>query len=194
MQSFVPTPASKNHSSNPLAPRVDHYFEMPHTYSLERTQLIRRPLDDVFAFFSDAANLEAITPDFLNFKILTPRPIAMRPGTLIDYQIRLFGIRLTWRTQIETWEPPFRFSDVQLKGPYKLWHHTHEFLAVPPGTLMTDRVRYQMPLGPIGRLAHALWTERTLGRIFDHRFAMINELLSPGVTPNSQQPEPLGVR
>lgn len=152
---------------------------MPKTYTLERTQLIRRPLNEVFAFFSDAGNLEAITPDFLGFTILTPRPIALRAGALIDYQIRLFGIRLSWRTRIETWEPPHRFSDVQLKGPYKLWHHTHEFLAVPEGTLMTDRVEYQMPRGPLGRLTHALWTQRTLGKIFDHRFARIDELLAP---------------
>jgi ligand-binding SRPBCC domain-containing protein len=150
---------------------------MVHTYTLERTQLIGRPLDEVFAFFSDAGNLEAITPAFLNFHILTPRPTAMRPGTLIDYQIRLLGIPLKWRTQIETWEPPHGFSDVQLRGPYKLWHHTHEFVAVPEGTLMTDLVQYQMPLGPLGRLVHALWTERTLARIFDYRFEKIEELL-----------------
>ncbi|MEX2026752.1 MAG: SRPBCC family protein [Pirellulaceae bacterium] len=150
---------------------------MPHTYTIERTQLIRRPLEDVFAFFSDAGNLEAITPAFLNFHILTPRPIAMRPGTLIDYQIRLLGIPLKWRTQIETWEPPHGFSDVQLTGPYKLWHHTHKFIAVPEGTLMTDRVRYQMPAGPLGRIVHALWTKRTLNKIFDYRFARIDELL-----------------
>ena len=150
---------------------------MPHTYNLERTQLIGRPLEEVFAFFSDAGNLEAITPAFLNFRILTPRPIALQAGTLIDYRIRLFGIPLKWRTQIETWEPPHRFTDVQLTGPYKLWHHTHEFLAVPEGTLMTDRVRYQMPLGPVGRLVHALWTQRTLARIFDYRFEKIEELL-----------------
>ncbi len=150
---------------------------MSHTYTLERTQLIRRPLADVFAFFSDAGNLEAITPAFLNFHILTPRPIAMRPGTLIDYQIRLLGIPLQWRTQIATWEPPLRFSDVQLRGPYKLWHHAHEFIAVPDGTLMTDRVQYQMPAGPLPRLVHAVWTRRTLERIFDFRFEKIEELL-----------------
>ena len=156
---------------------------MAHTHSLERTQLIRRPLDEVFHFFSDAGNLEAITPGFLNFRILTPRPIVMQPGTLIDYQIRLLGIPLNWRTQIETWEPPLHFSDVQLKGPYKLWHHTHEFVAIPEGTLMTDRVRYQMPAGPLGRVVHALWTKRTLEAIFDYRFQKIEELLG--------KPEPI---
>ena len=155
---------------------------MPHTYDLERTQLIRRPLDDVFAFFSDAGNLEAITPAFLSFRILTPRPIAMQPGTLIDYQIRLLGIPLNWRTQIETWEPPLHFSDVQLQGPYQLWQHTHEFLAVPEGTLMTDRVRYQMPLGPLGRVVHAVWTKQMLEAIFDYRFQKIEELLGEKIS------------
>ena len=150
---------------------------MSPTYTLERTQLIRRPLDAVFAFFSDAGNLEAITPEFLTFKILTPRPVTMQAGTLIDYQIRLLGIPLRWRTRIEAWEPPHRFTDVQLTGPYRRWHHTHEFLAVPQGTLMTDRVRYQMPAGPLGRVVHLLWTRRTLERIFDYRFARIDELL-----------------
>ena len=150
---------------------------MSHTYILERTQLIRRPLEEVYEFFGDAGNLEAITPEFLNFQILTPRPIPMQPGTLIDYRIRLLGIPLKWRTQIETWEPPRRFTDVQLTGPYKLWHHTHEFLPVPEGTLMTDRVRYQMPAGPLGRIVHALWTRQTLDRIFDYRFEKIEELL-----------------
>lgn len=150
---------------------------MSHTYELERTQLIRRPLEEVFAFFSDAGNLEAITPAFLHFRILTPRPIRMHAGTLIDYQIRLLGIPLQWRTEIETWEPPFRFSDTQIRGPYKLWRHTHEFLEVPQGTLMTDRVRYQMPLGWLGRLVHAAWTRRTLEQIFDFRFREIEHRL-----------------
>ena len=150
---------------------------MPRTYTLERTQLIPRRIDDVFAFFSDAANLETITPPFLHFKIHTPLPIAMQPGTLIDYRIRLLGIPLSWRTKIEEWKPPLRFVDTQVRGPYRLWHHTHEFLKTEGGTLMIDRVQYQMPLGPFGALAHVLWTRRTLARIFDYRFQKISELL-----------------
>lgn len=150
---------------------------MPRTYTLERTQLIPRPLLEVFPFFSDAKNLEAITPAFLHFKILTPGAIPMQAGTLIDYRIRLLGLPLFWRTKIETFEPPHRFSDVQVRGPYRLWHHTHEFVETPEGTLMTDLVRYQMPMGPLGSLVHALWTHRTLQRIFDHRFARVAELL-----------------
>ena len=151
---------------------------MPRTYTLERTQLIPRKIDDVFAFFSDAANLETITPPFLHFKILTPLPIAMQPGALIDYRIRLLGIPLFWRTRIEEWEPPRRFVDTQVRGPYRLWHHTHEFLQTEGGTLMIDRIAYQMPLGPLGALTHAIWTRRTLARIFDYRFQKVGELLA----------------
>lgn len=154
---------------------------MAKTYTLERTQLIPRPLSEVFPFFSDAKNLEAITPAFLQFKILTPGPIPMQAGTLIDYRIRLLGMPMFWRTKIETFEPPLRFSDTQVRGPYRLWHHTHEFLETADGTLMTDHVRYQMPFGPLGTLVHALWTRRTLERIFDYRFQKVAELLGERV-------------
>ena len=122
---------------------------MPRTYTLERTQL-----REVFPFFSDAKNLEAITPPYLQFKILTPGPIALQAGTLIDYRIRLLGIPMYWRTQIESFESPLRFTDIQIRGPYRLWHHTHQFLDTPEGTLMTDLVRYQMPFGPLGSLGY----------------------------------------
>jgi ligand-binding SRPBCC domain-containing protein len=150
---------------------------MAKTYTLERTQLIPRPLREVFPFFSDAKNLEAITPPFLQFKILTPGPIPMQARTLIDYRIRLLGFPMFWRTKIETFEPPLRFSDTQVRGPYRLWHHTHEFVETPEGILMTDLVRYQMPFGPLGTLVHAVWTRRTLERIFDYRFQKVDELL-----------------
>ncbi|MCE9529378.1 MAG: SRPBCC family protein [Planctomycetales bacterium] len=154
---------------------------MAKTYTLERTQFIPRPLREVFPFFSDAENLEAITPPFLQFKILTPGHILMQAGTLIDYRIRLLGIPMFWRTKIETFGPPFRFSDTQVRGPYRLWHHAHEFVETSEGTLMTDLVRYQMPFGPLGILVHAIWTRRTLERIFDYRFQKVAELLGPEV-------------
>ncbi len=163
---------------------------MPHTYTLERQQLIRRPLAEVFAFFSDAANLERITPAFVGFQILTPRPIKIQSGTLIDYKIRLCGVPLKWRTRIEDFQPPFRFTDTQLRGPYQLWHHTHEFQEVSEGTLMIDRVRYQIPLGPLGRAAHAIFVRRTLGRIFDFRYRAIERLLPPAAA-EIQQPQAL---
>lgn len=151
---------------------------MPHTYQLQRRQFIPRPLSEVFPFFADAANLEIITPPWLHFRILTPHPIVMEPGTLIDYRIVLSGVPLKWRTRIETFEPPYRFTDVQLRGPYRLWRHTHEFHEHEGGTLMLDRVDYQLPLGPLGSLAHRLFVQRQLRQIFDFRYETIERLLA----------------
>jgi ligand-binding SRPBCC domain-containing protein len=145
---------------------------------LVRRQFIARPVDEVFAFFAEAGNLEAITPAFLHFRITTPTPIEMAPGTLIDYRLRLFGCPFSWRTRIETFEPTRRFTDVQLRGPYRRWHHLHEFSEVDGGTMMVDCVEYELPLGPLGGLAHALFVRRTLERIFDYRRDRVEKLLS----------------
>ena len=139
------------------------------TWRLEREQRIERPLADVFPFFADAGNLEAITPAFLRFRILTPRPIEMRPGARIEYALSLFGVPLRWRTVISDWQPGVRFIDEQESGPYALWRHTHEFTAAGDATLMRDVVEYREPLGPLGRVAHGLFVARTLERIFDYR-------------------------
>ena len=133
--------------------------------------------DRVFEFYSDAANLEAITPPWLDFRIVTPRPIHMGPGTLIEYRLRLHGLPIRWLTRIEAWEPGRRFVDVQLRGPYRLWHHTHSFEPHRNGTLVSDRVRYELPLGPIGELAHRLQVRRDLKRIFDHRIHAVADRL-----------------
>lgn len=146
-------------------------------YTLERTQFIPRPRTEVFAFFSDASNLERITPDFLSFRIVTPLPIDIREGTLIDYRLRLFGIPFSWRTRISVFEPESRFVDEQLKGPYKLWRHLHEFESVEGGTRMRDRVDYAIPLGPLGALARELFVTRMVEQIFDYRFRTIAELM-----------------
>lgn len=150
----------------------------PHTYRLERRQFILRPRADVFDFFSDASNLEAITPPSVHFHILTPRPIVLQEGTLIDYRLRLLGVPMKWRTRIESFEPPCCFSDTQVRGPYKLWRHTHEFHEQDGGTLMIDRVAYQLSLGPIGWAANALFVRRQLGHIFDYRYQQIERLLA----------------
>jgi ligand-binding SRPBCC domain-containing protein len=142
-------------------------------HRLERSQLVARPLPEVFAFFADAGNLEAMTPPTLGFEIRTPRPIPVRAGTLIDYRLRLFGLPFDWQTRIETFEPQVRFSDVQLRGPYRRWHHLHEFFATTTGTLVVDTVDYELPLGPLGDLAHALFVRRTLAHIFDYRQAYL---------------------
>ncbi len=145
-------------------------------HTLLREQFIPRRTEDVFAFFADAANLEAITPSWLNFKILTPAPIAMRPGTLLDYRLKWHGIPIAWRTEIVSWDAPHSFIDVQIRGPYRLWHHVHEFRPEAGGTRMLDRVNYELPLGAIGELAHSLMVHRDLERVFDYRYAVIEKL------------------
>ncbi len=145
-------------------------------HTLRRRLWIPRPIDEVFAFFSDARNLEAITPSWLGFRILTPGPIRIAEGTRIRYRLRLHGIPVGWETEIREWKPPHRFVDVQLHGPYQLWHHTHRFEPRDGGTLMTDIVRYRLPLGIIGRLVHRLKVRRDVERIFDYRAQHIPEL------------------
>jgi ligand-binding SRPBCC domain-containing protein len=148
-----------------------------HAHLLERQQWIVRPIGAVFAFFSDAANLQAITPPWLDFCILTQLPVKLEAGALLDYRIRLLGVRLKWRTVIEDWQPPYRFVDRQVRGPYALWHHTHEFVEQDGGVLMTDRVRYRIGWGPLGSLAGGLFVRRWLDQIFDFRRQRIAALL-----------------
>ena len=149
-------------------------------HELEREQLVRRPLDEVFAFFAQARNLERITPPWLRFEVLTPEPIAMAPGTLIDYRLRLRGVPLRWLSRIEDWEYERGFADRQLRGPYRLWHHRHEFVPCGGGTVVRDHVRYALPLGRLGALAHAAIVRRDLERIFDHRRVAVRRLLDGG--------------
>jgi len=156
-------------------------------HRLERRQRIELPLERVFEFFSDAANLEAITPRFLRFRIITPAPIAMHAGARIDYALSLFGIRLRWVTRITAWEPGVRFVDEQESGPYALWRHTHEFERDGDATLMRDLVEYALPFGPLGSAAHLLLVRRTLGRIFDHRRDAIGRLLGVAVAGSGAQ-------
>jgi len=151
------------------------------TYILQASMRLTKPRAEVFAFFSDARNLEAITPASLRFGILTPGPIAMASGTLIDYRIALNGIPMKWRTLVSRWSPPDTFVDEQLKGPYASWIHTHRFRdAQDGGTIVEDEVRYRLPLDPLGRLAHPL-IRRRLDGIFRFRQRRVRELLSsPG--------------
>jgi ligand-binding SRPBCC domain-containing protein len=147
---------------------------------LTREQRLPAPPRAVFPFFGDAHNLEAITPPWLGFRVTTPQPVEMAAGTLIEYRLRLHGVPIRWRTRIAVWEPPTRFVDVQLRGPYKLWHHTHEFepTADGRGTLMRDTVRYALPFGPLGEIAHRLFVARDLGAIFDFRTQQVANALT----------------
>ncbi|MGY8764362.1 MAG: SRPBCC family protein, partial [Fidelibacterota bacterium] len=117
------------------------------TFEINTKQYINKPLEVVFEFFSKPENLEMITPESLSFNILTPIPIRMEKGSLIDYTIRLFGIPIHWRTLISDYEPPFRFVDQQIKGPYTFWHHTHTFQQVDGGVEIIDKVKYSLPMG-----------------------------------------------
>jgi ligand-binding SRPBCC domain-containing protein len=144
---------------------------------LERRQRLPIAVERAFAFYADARNLEAITPPWLGFRV-DAAPPELRAGALIDYRLRLHGVPLRWRTRIAVWEPPHRFVDVQLRGPYELWEHTHTFAAAGPGAVeIGDRVRYRIPLGALGELAHRLFVRRDLQRIFDYRRAAVAERL-----------------
>jgi ligand-binding SRPBCC domain-containing protein len=146
-------------------------------HELHREQFVARPLDEVFDFFSSAGNLELLTPSLMHFEIVTPEPIAMAPGTLIEYRLRVHGIPLHWISRIEEWEHGRRFVDRQVKGPYKLWHHTHDFEEMPGGTKVSDSVRYELPLGTLGELGGLPLVRRDLARIFDYRRAAVQKLL-----------------
>jgi len=143
---------------------------MHRIHLLERRQRVELPIDEAFAFYGDARNLELITPPWLGFEVTTPGPLAMETGTLIEYRLRLHRVPVRWRTRIEAWEPPHRFVDAQIKGPYSLWEHTHTFEADGPGaTIIEDRVRYAIPFGPLGELVNRLLVQRDLRQIFDYR-------------------------
>ncbi|MEP6848937.1 MAG: SRPBCC family protein [Acidobacteriota bacterium] len=148
---------------------AEHYLTREMTVELARPK--------VFEFFSDAGNLERITPPALNFHIFTPQPIDLYQGALIEYRLRIYGFRINWRTEISFWDPPFEFVDRELKGPYKQWIHRHTFVELGENrTLIKDEVRYRLPFEPIGDLFH--WLVRwELDRIFDFRQEAVAEIL-----------------
>lgn len=150
-----------------LIPSVELYRPLKRsTFELSTTAWLPRPVDEVFPFFGDASNLNLLTPPWLHFQILTPPPIEMQAGTLIDYRIRLRGIPMRWRTRISLWEANCRFVDEQLRGPYLEWIHTHTFEPLGGGTLMKDTVRYRVPGGA---LMNRFFVERDLADIFRYR-------------------------
>jgi ligand-binding SRPBCC domain-containing protein len=158
------------------------------THVLHREQHLDGAPEEVFPFFADARNLEAITPPLLRFRVITPGPVAMHAEPLIRYRLRLHGVPVTWHTRIQEWDPPHRFVDVQVRGPYALWHHTHTFTLVtgshPPRTLMTDTVRYAIGFGTLGELVHRALVRRDLEAVFAFRAervpAMLRELRDRG--------------
>jgi len=148
-------------------------------HTIHSETIVPVPLDQAFAFFAEAQNLERMTPPWLNFRIATPLPIAMHEGTIIDYVIGLYGLPIPWRTRIDVWEPGVRFIDRQVAGPYRWWHHEHRFDAVAGGTRVTDHVEFV----PRAAWVSTWLVKRDVGRIFQFRQAALGELLG------STQPE-----
>lgn len=151
-------------------------------FDYETSLWLPRPREEIFPFFADANNLQAITPAWLDFHVLTQR-VEIRAGALIDYRLRVHGVPLKWRTHIKVWEPPFKFVDEQVRGPYRLWHHEHTFEPADSGTLCRDKVRYAM-WG--GRLINWLLVRRDVERIFAHRQQCLQKRFAPPVV------EPVG--
>lgn len=147
-------------------------------YKLHRELWVPQPLPVVFDFFSRAENLERITPPWMRLHILNPQPIEMKEGATIEYTLRLRGLRLRWLTEIKKWNPPFEFVDVQTRGPYKLWHHTHRFTEINGGTSIVDEVNYALPFGLLGRVVHRIQVLRDLSQIFDYRAQRVRDLFS----------------
>jgi ligand-binding SRPBCC domain-containing protein len=135
-----------------------------------------RPIEEVFAFFADPANLDSITPPWLSFRMVTPQPIEMRVGTLLDYRLCIRGFPVRWRSRITAWEPPHRFMDEQIRGPYRLWIHKHNFEARDRGTLVRDHVRYAVPFD---WLVHKLVVRPDVQRIFAYRTECLRRRFLP---------------
>ena len=148
------------------------------TYHFESEIIVHTPRDEIFQFFSDAENLEHITPDSLQFKILSPLPIAMGEGTQIDYRLKIYGLPLRWQTEITVWDPPNRFIDSQLKGPYKTWIHEHIFIDIDDKCLIRDKVSYQLKGGILAPIINQILVQKDVTKIFNFRAAKILTLFS----------------
>ncbi|MBI1733822.1 MAG: SRPBCC family protein [Candidatus Rokubacteria bacterium] len=147
-------------------------------YIREWRAVVARPRPEVFRFFAEPRNLALVTPPWLRFRVIAAPP-AMAAGSVLDYRLRWLGVPLRWRTFIREYDPPFRFVDVQVRGPYARWEHRHLFLEEDGGTRIEDRVTYRPPLGSLGRVAHALVIGRQLDALWRYRERRIAELLGP---------------
>lgn len=150
-----------------------------------KEQVFPVPPADLFPFFADVANLELITPPFLRFRVVTPMPIEVREGTILDYRLRVHGVPLRWRTLIRAWDPPFRFVDEQIRGPYGRWIHEHRFEPTDDGTRMVDTIDYA---SPGGRLVERLFVDRDVERIFEFRASVLERRFGAPGPPVGRQP------
>ncbi len=146
-----------------------------HIYVLEREQWLPRPINEIYEFFSRPENLQAITPPWLDFQ-MAETPDTLKAGARIRYRLRWRWIPIRWTTEIAEWNPPHGFVDRALKSPYALWHHEHFFTAHDGRTLMRDRVRYALPFGMLGRIAHPLIVKRDVEKIFGFRAETMRRL------------------
>jgi len=164
-------------------------------YTLKREQVVPKPLETIFPFFTKAENLALITPPSLAFHVLTPSPVIMEQGRIIDYTVKLLGVEVRWRSMITKYEPPFCFVDEQINGPYSFWHHTHTFERRHTSTVIHDLVRYALPL-PLpkapGELLHRMYVQPNLEHIFDYRRDVIASMFGAGngqVSTDAPDPE-----
>ena len=150
-----------------------------HTYhEIKIEQWVPQPLNKTFSFFKEAKNLEKITPEFLKFKVLNQSTPKIQGGTILNYRISLHGCPMKWQSKIKDWEPDHKFSDIQLKGPYSHWYHTHEFEEKKDGTLIKDHVLYKIPFGILGDLIVGKWIRKDLQLVFNHRAKVINNIMA----------------
>lgn len=154
-------------TTGPSDVRPQHGLE--HLY---RQTVVPASLEETFAFFADATKLHLLTPRWLNFRMLTPSPVVMREGVLLDYTIALYGVPLAWRSRIDVWEPGVRFVDRQLVGPYRWWHHEHRFEPLGGGTRVIDHVEYV----PRARWVSGVWVRREVSRIFAYRHEALQRI------------------
>ncbi|MEE4311404.1 MAG: SRPBCC family protein [candidate division KSB1 bacterium] len=149
-------------------------------YILETETILDMPLDEVFPFFADAHNLNRVTPPWLNFEIISDRDIEMQVGTQVQYRLKLHSIPVRWQSEITEWDPPYKFTDTQIQGPYRLWIHEHIFASEADKTIMRDRVTYAVPGRIFAQLIHSVFVKRDLDRIFSYREEVFKRIFSAG--------------
>jgi ligand-binding SRPBCC domain-containing protein len=177
----MPAPAIKTLRPN-ARKRIPPVGISMRTYNLRCEMLVQRPISEVFPFFENAHNLARITPDWLKFTVLTPDPLDMKVGLEIEYKIRLLGVPMNWKSVIAEYEPPFHFVDEQVQGPYRYWHHSHDFRPEGGGTRVIDSVDYALALDPLSRIAHAVMVRHQLNAIFRYRQEALSKIFKGQTT------------